>query len=82
MIVAAAIRAPDERVFSLPKPARHSDVVRSFRDEIPVVFTPGFLDDSGRFLGRMQAAAHAVACSQVRIDAINLNLGLFTEDLW
>jgi hypothetical protein len=30
----------------------------------------------------MQAAAHAVACDQVRIDAINLNLGLFTEDLW
>ena len=82
MIVAAAIVAPDGRVFSLQRPARHIEVVRSFRSEIPVVFTPGFLDNSGRFLGRMQAAAHAVACDQVRIDAINLNLGLFTEDLW
>jgi type IV secretory pathway protease TraF len=83
MIVAAAIRTPT-RVHSIGKPKRHADIVSVIRPSDPAVVDGerGFLDEQGRFLRRKAAAMHAVKCGQVKREAINWNLGLYSEDVW
>lgn len=96
MIVAAAIKIGDV-VCSLPRPARHADILRSllvgfrrtdrgYREE-----TQGFITNDGRFLNRQEAYLDAMQCGQgtPRRDAI-LSTGynayngeeLYSEDLW
>ena len=91
MITAAAIRrASDGQVFSLPKPARHSDVMRecgrievdgrkvcSLRGDDNV---QGFVDEAGTFYNRKQARAHAWRCGQHTGELIGSVLT--SEDLW
>lgn len=77
MIVAVAIRHSDGRLFSLPKPARHSHV-------LPMAGTivteagkkkwalydgeAGFLDEEGNFLNRDDGWWHAVEAGQIDYD--------------
>jgi hypothetical protein len=85
MIVAAAIKAGRGMTCSMPKPCRHVDIQREMEIGHGIAIAEsdkGFLDDRGRFLGRHEAAVHACAAGQVKQQAINWNLGLFSEDLW
>jgi hypothetical protein len=84
MIVAAAILR-GSLVLSLPRPARHHDIIRSMTGYRigfdPSLMIQGFLTDEGRFMDREMAATHAVIHGQI------IRLGfqpdkLFTEDLW
>lgn len=85
MIVAAAIRLSDGKVYSVEKPGRHCDVIRKIiaerayknvRNE-----TQGFLTDTGIFLDREWAGAHALACGQVKKLGWP-SMGLNSEDVW
>ena len=73
-IVAVAIRQ-GELIHSLPKPARHSDVIhRIFKDsdsKTAVKGEQGFLTSLGTFVDRYEAG---------RI--VGINRKLFSEDLW
>lgn len=84
MIVSAAI-SHEGHVFSLPRPARHHDIIRLIHERTgqPVRGEEqGFLDDRGRFLRRKPAARVAVVCGQVKPEALLSSGMLFSEDLW
>jgi hypothetical protein len=89
MIVAAAIRRrSDGQVFSLPKPARHGDVMSmlgTIETEHGTKWAlhdgeQGFVDEEGRFYNRKQARAHAFRCGQHTGELIGSILT--SEDLW
>lgn len=93
MIVAAAVRI-NHCVCSMAAPARHHDILR----QIAGLFDPGerpghtyeaetqgFIEDSGQFLDRRAALAHARECGQVlkRKPGVGYQGDeLFSEDLW
>ena len=84
MIIAAAIRLPGGLVLSMPPPERHVNikmhartVALSGREQ-----TEGFLDHKGRFLTRHEAMQHVLLVGQQVRQHPNVQLGLFTEDLW
>lgn len=81
MIVAAAVR--HERVWALPAPARHHNVIWLMRERgIPVSGTTdqGFVDSDEGFVSRERAREIALREGQVeRTDHPTL---LFSEDLW
>ncbi len=95
MIVRAAILR-DGGVWSLPRPARHHDVLALMRQCGLAQIAPprevqGFLRDDGQFLDRKQAAEEAVACGQIANRPspdghprgyFNHPPDLFSEDLW
>ena len=71
------------RIYALPKPARHPDVMRMAVKDGIVKYVgqreQGFLDSTGRFLSRREAKAVAVKCGQVPSGG---KPELYSEDLW
>lgn len=82
-IVAAAIMQAG-RLYALPAPARHADIISTIYAETgrPVTGDQGFVTDAGRFVGRKQAWRIANAAGQ-EIAPIACAQGiLFSEHLW
>jgi len=86
-IIAAAIQI-DGVTISLPRPARHGQVLhaaeafleaRDFGRE-----TQGFITNRGRFVNRVQAKqiAHIAKQKQLRPESERHGRDLFSEDLW
>jgi len=82
-IAHAAIRAADGRIFWVPRPGRHHDVISFMVEEhevSPIGGVQGFVTDGAAFLDREEAARVALVSGQVR------ELGwpplLYSEDLW
>jgi hypothetical protein len=77
----------DGKVYSLPKPNRHHNVIRMIAKEngvgIKGADLQGFLDDQGTFLNRRKAYALACVNGQLsrRPDGYQ-GLELYSEDLW
>lgn len=84
-VVAAAIRTDDGRVWSLPKPARHHDVIRMIHEsgcELQVGGErQGFLMSNGYFARRKPALAFARRANQILNGRI-IGGVLTSEDLW
>ena len=75
------------RVWSLPAPNRHHDVIRMIFEKtgegIRGPDTQGFLDETGRFLGRSDAFILASDNRQLRREPRGYQGSkLFSEDLW
>lgn len=77
------------RVWSLPAPCRHRDVLRVMRgfgaepkedEEVEGRFE-GFLDQNGQYLTRVQALVSAELNSQIKRGKISGRV-LTSEDLW
>ena len=93
MITQAAIIDNKGKIWTLPRPNRHSDIFSLITYNVAV--SMGFVDDSGNFYTREQAWKHAIDSKQTfyiynpinpsdrRIDD-NPNVcgSLFSEDLW
>lgn len=82
-IVAAAIRQ-DGMVCFVPRPGRHSDVIRAMARSgipIPIVGEQGFLTSTGFFVDRKRAKDVAIVSEQV-LDGRGKLPELFSEDLW
>ena len=82
-VVQAAIRDPEGKVHTLPRPARHSGVYfQMMREGTPYAsdeVVKGFLLSDGTFASRRQAGRVAVKAGQVeKYDSS----GLITDDLW
>jgi hypothetical protein len=77
--VATAAILRDGKVFTLPRPARHGDVLHSM-DKPVGEHVQGFVTDSGRFVTREEAFLLAVGAGQPFKD--NCAKRLFSEDLW
>lgn len=80
---AAVRRRSDGRVWTLPRPARHGDVVNAVYDETGGYsirdFEQGFTTDAGRFVTRAEAFVIAADAGQIPKEDAHI---LFTEDLW
>lgn len=75
------------KLWSLPAPNRHHDVVRLICSETGAEHVDahdddqGFLDSSGRYLTRRQALASARLNGQIKRETAPQH-GLFSEDVW
>ncbi len=83
-IKAAAVRV-DRKVYTLPPPGRHNDVLRLIWEvtgkRVPNHKEQGFVTECGRFLNRKQAGVVARRAGQ--IDELQWpHMGLNSEDLW
>lgn len=83
-IVAAAVHAYGA-TWSLPRPARHHNVLWAIDAAGLCAMTPGpdaqgFLTSDGRFVGRQEAARIAISAGQV--EKVLPCGDLFSEDLW
>lgn len=83
-VVAAAILVGD-LVCMAPRPGRHHSVISGCAAAgmpTPIKGVQGFVDADGRFLTRIEAAHRVGTCGQsLRSGAINMAIGLFSEDL-
>jgi len=86
-IIAVAIRmyGPDgtELYVTLPPPARHDTILHPLHHINNVIVLPddqGFITDTGRFVGRREAAKIATAAGQV--EEMTVPGYLFSEDVW
>lgn len=84
-IVSVAIRF-DGKVWSLPSPARHHDVIRLIAESNGIGINgpdvQGFISSDGKFVGREKALKIALAVNQV-LNINDVRAGqLFSEDLW
>ena len=86
MITHVAIRF-QKKIWSLPKPNRHHDVMRDIilKTGVESVDVPledeGFLDEHGRYYNRKQALIHAELNGQVKTATVRTSM-LTSEDLW
>jgi hypothetical protein len=83
MITRVAIRYRGT-VYSLPKPNRHSDVIKYMISEgqDALAGEQGFMTDRDEFLGRRNAHDHALACGQVSEGNLVRPGSLSSDDLW
>lgn len=85
----AAVRHADGEVFSLPRPARHCNVIVFMRDSGKPYNVPGleerheqgFVTNTGRFVDRIEARAIAEAAGQLLERESGLE-ELYSEDVW
>jgi hypothetical protein len=87
-IVAAAILHVDGRIFSLPPPNRHNDVIAHMREEgawghqdHERGHEQGFLTSAGRFVRRKPAKVIAERAGQL-LPRAGGTPALFSEDVW
>ncbi|MFA5898823.1 MAG: hypothetical protein WC829_06885 [Hyphomicrobium sp.] len=82
-VVAAAILF-DGIICVLPPPARHHTILHAIHALVPDrIIGPkeqGFVTDTGRFVGREEAAVIAVRAEQIEVPQYGRDL--FSEDLW
>lgn len=86
-IVAAAIRIDDGRIFTVPRPGRHHDVIKEIRASGytgPVgSWRQGFINEHGVFLSRKEALAVVLTSGELSLEDCHApRTGLFSEDLW
>ncbi len=88
MITHVAIRFQG-KVYSLPAPNRHHDVIRLIVDQTGVKTVDacdddqGFLIDGKRYCRRKPALRHAQECGQLKPGTLGPKLGkLCSEDVW
>jgi hypothetical protein len=83
--IAAAAVQWDGVTYSLPRPARHGQILHSLEDvlsadKLPYV-TQGFITSEGRFVNRVQALQIAHQARQI-IKKTGGDRDLFSEDVW
>ena len=84
MITAVAIKVND-KIYSLPRPARHADVVEFFRFKWDDLSFEWFLDVDSVFVDCVEAMQIAKRCNQPLIDFwddIDTATELYSENLW
>lgn len=84
-VTAAAIKDPHtDKVWSVPAPGRHHDVIRHMcqngYESVPGDFPQGFLLEDGSFVDRWNARRHAIGSAQ--ITHAKYGKELYSEDVW
>lgn len=66
MITQAAIQDTNGKIWTMPQPKRHSDIVVNMIADNVVTkdSTYGFLDENGKFYTREEAYQHVLICKQ------------------
>lgn len=80
-IVAAAVISEDKKLYSLPRPARHADVLLDMiAKQVAPIGKKGFLLSDGSFADRRQALVVAKRSGQYCGDDVSPEL--ISEDVW
>jgi len=83
-VVSVALRK-DDMIYSLPRPARHHDVIHKIYDvidrQVTSEYEQGFLDSEGMFMDRETAMVFAKKNNQI-IRLPVMSETLYSEDLW
>lgn len=88
LIVSAALQLADgSAIVSLPRPARHHNIISSmtaqgYALEQICSCEQGFLTDAGLFVDRKSAWAIALAAGQIAANVTDCPGMLFSEDVW
>lgn len=80
---AAAILGHDGKVWMLPAPARHHDIIRHMVENgepTPITGEQGFVLNDGRFVMRQAAARVAINAGQT--ESLKWPPNLYSEDIW
>jgi ABC-type sugar transport system substrate-binding protein len=82
VIVSAAVRLKNGLILSLPRPARHHDIIQQAAEAgiTDVLTDQGFLTSDGEYVGRKKAKEIATEAGQKFL--IHWGHQLFSEDLW
>lgn len=83
-IEASAIRDTGGKIWSLPRPARHHDVIHLMAESglpTPIQGEQGFLTNEGTFVDRKVAAIVATAFGQLP-NGLHAYPNLYSEDVW
>ena len=83
-VTGVAIMADTGKVFTLPPPARHHDVIRVMAaagHTTPITGEQGFILSDGRFARRVAAKPYATLAGQI-LKGRGLLRELYSEDLW
>lgn len=85
MIYQAAIKYPELGVVTLPRPARHHDIIRAVHEKHEISTkgsaVQGFITDTDEFVNRKIACQIAYGYNQIIKKHGPKDL-LFSEDLW
>lgn len=76
----AAIKDSRGTVHTLPRPARHHTVIHDCKVQLDSGSVQGFILEDGTFVGREEAADHALHEGQIK--ALGWPPNLYSEDLW
>lgn len=63
MITHVAIKQSDGKIFSMPKPYRHGDILKKMENKEKLIF--GFMNENNIFLDRKTAWHEAFRCGQI-----------------
>jgi hypothetical protein len=81
-ILQAALQTPSGLIITLPRPNRHSDLIKLMSEaawgEKVAKSTQGFLTSEGKFVNREEAYQIALKSGQIKSN----NNRLYSEDLW
>lgn len=80
-IVAAAILGPDGKVWSLPQPNRHHNIIWQMHGEgVATDGDQGFITNDNEYVDRIEAGKIALDAGQT--DRLKWGPSLYSEDLW
>ena len=82
-VVAAAILGHDDKVWTLPAPARHHHIIKFMAESgepTPINGEQGFVLNDGRFVMRKAGAYLALKNGQIK--ALKWPPYLYSEDIW
>jgi len=83
-VVAVAIEDRDGRVYQLPKPNRHHNVIKLMVNDgckTPIIGEQGFILSNGRFANRIEAKFVAINADQL-LERASKTHRLFSECVW
>lgn len=78
----AAILDDDKRIWSVPRPGRHHNVIALMGSAFRQHFEQGFVLSDGRFVMRKAALRVATEAGQIIKGPTAPQHGLFSEDVW
>jgi hypothetical protein len=84
-VAAAAIIDAKGKIFTMPPPARHDNLIREMvrrGDRPPIIGEQGFMTSLGRFVDRVEARMIADRARQVRRPLRVAGRELYAEELW
>lgn len=84
MIEACVIKDDQGNIITLPRPARHHNIIwymNSIGYDVPIIGEQGFINEEGKFLKRKEAKIEAIKCNQI-LKGRGTTLQLYSEDLW
>ena len=81
-IATAAVKLSNGLIVSLPRPARHHDIINALARINVICLEQGFLTDEGRFVTRSEGWVIAQDAGQIVYECGGVSGELYSDNLW